>query len=153
MKKYLILLVALAMVLGLSGIAMAAGGPLDPTTVPPTVVSDTIPVTATVGSYAAITSIDGIALTFSGAANEIVAGTDTINVERNRSVNVGIVTTLLTLTGGTDTITTSVSPVSTDLVGRGSSNIDVEVTGTTGAISAQAAGDYAGVVTITVSAI
>ena len=147
MKKYLILLVALAMVLGISGIAMATEG------TPP--ITDNIAVTATVGSYAAITGIEGITINHSGAANTTASGSDTITVERNCSVSVAVSTTTLTL--GTDTLTTAVTidggaiPV-TDL-GKGIADHVISVSATTGAISAQAAGDYSATVTVTVSAV
>jgi hypothetical protein len=149
MKKYLSILVALVMVLGLSGKAMATAG--NPTAIGG--VTGTIDVTATVASYAAITGLDTITIpVFTGYAGEIENGSDTFSVERNRSVNVAISVTPLTGPDG-DTILTSVTPENTDLLGRGLDNIDVIVSGTLGAISDQAAGDYSATVTVTVSAI
>ena len=139
MKKYLVVLMALVMVLGFSGKAMGLA-------------TANIPVTATVASFAAITDIGIISLAFTGAADQEVTGSDIITVERNTSVNVAISTTTLTGPGG-DTILTSVSPEFTSLVGAGISDIEVEVTGTTGAISEQSAGVYTATVTVTVSAI
>lgn len=143
MKKFLTILVAIVMALGFSGTAMASS-----------LATGTIGVTATVAPFAAITGIDGISLSFSGIANQTVSGTDTITVERNTSVNIIASTSTLTGPGG-DTIATSVTPdVLTALPpGKGIGDVNITVTGETGAISAQAAGAYSATVTVTVSAI
>jgi hypothetical protein len=147
MKKYLSILVALLMVLGLSGKAMATV--LD---------TETIPVTATVANHAAITDIDGITLVFDGTANQTATGSDIISVETNTNVEIAVSTTNLTGPGG-DAISTSVTIGGFSFVTQnyvqaaGPVAHTVEVSGTTGAISAQAAGDYSATVTVTVSAI
>lgn len=145
MKKYLVILVALVMVLGLSGMAMAA---LD---------SKTIAVTASVADFAEITSVTITVDPFSGAANELKSGSGVIHVEANRNVSTAVSTTNLSQIIGlvTYTIPTTVtigggSSVSQGISG-GKAAHTVTVSGTTGAISAQAAGSYSATVTVTVS--
>lgn len=141
MAKILGILMAGVMVLGLPGMVMAQ------------LASGQIPVTATVGQYAAVTGIDTITITFTGAANEVKSGSDDVTIERNCNVGVSVeVTQPLTGPGGA-TIDTTASVTPTSLQGPGISDVTVTVTGTLGAISAQPAGSYSAVVTLTVYAI
>ncbi|MEW6378679.1 MAG: hypothetical protein AB1611_03605 [bacterium] len=116
--------------------------------------SKTINVTATVLEYAEITGdLSAMELAFSGAANESLSDTNIIHVETNCAATVSVTATPLThMNGGT---------ITTEVTIDGTSSIDVDVqhngdhsvtiTGTTGAISAQEAGEYGSVITITVA--
>ena len=164
MKKYLILLVALAMVLGLSGMAMALEGNLP--------VSDTIGVTATVADYAAITpSASDSVYTLTGAAGDDDTVSLSASIETNCDASVAMSATQLVNTAS-DVIDTTYAvtapnalangsfdpdPLATtyvDSLSRGTYSYSVTGTATLGAISAQAAGsDYSATVTVTVSSI
>jgi hypothetical protein len=152
MRKYLILLVALAMVLGLTGIAMAG----DITTAP-------ITVNATVANYAAITNIlSPSTLVFTGEANQTKTSNDgSATVETNCDVSVSVAVTAALSDGAGSTISTitaiddndfPLTPVtSVSQSKKTSTTHTIGVSGTTGAISGQAAGSYSGTITITVS--
>jgi len=157
MRKYLILLVALAMVLGISGMAMA----LD---------TEEIAVTATVSDYAAITPTvtDGL-YDLDGSAGDFDTVSLSASIETNCDATVGMSATQLT--NGSDVIDTvynvDVGPGSFDpdptattysdsatITGKGTYVYNVTGTATLGAISAQAAGtNYGATITVTVSAI
>ena len=167
MKKYLILLVALAMVLGITSVAMALEGNLP--------VSDTIGVTATVADYAAITpSASDSVYTLTGAAGDDDTVSLSASIETNCDASVAMSATQLVNTAS-DVIDTTYAvtapnalangsfdpdPLATtyadslSITGRGTYSYSVTGTATLGAISAQAAGsDYSATVTVTVSSI
>lgn len=149
MRKYLILLVALVIVLGISGIAMAQ---------PPWPVN----VSATVNQYCSVTAIVAPGpLTFVGTLNEIqFAENGSLTKECNVATTLwATVTTPLTASTG-QTINTQTkldsgvwgSPVSVLNPYTGaSSNHTLGVWGQLGAIAAQPAGGYLGVITVTVT--
>ena len=158
MKKYLILLVALAMVLGISGIAMAQ---LD---------TESIGVSASVSDYAAITpSASDSVYTLDGSASDSDTVSLSASIETNCNASVAMSATQLT--NGSDVIDTvynvDVGPGSFDpdptattysdsatITGKGTYVYNVTGTATLGAISAQAAGtNYGATITVTVSAI
>ena len=157
MRKYLIALVALAMVLGLSGMAVA----LD---------TEEIGVTATVADYAAITpSASDSVYTLTGAAGDNDTVSLSASIETNCDATVGM--SASRLTNGTyyiDTVYNVTSPIvgsfdpdptattysdSATITGKGIYVYNVTGTATLGAISGQSAGDYSATVTVTVSSI
>ena len=159
MKKYLILLVALAMVLGISGIAMAQ---LD---------TESIGVSASVSDYAEITlSGDDLLYDLDGSAGDSDTVSLSASIETNCDASVAMSATQLT--NGNDVINTvydvnagagsfdpdTVPPTtytdSTTITGKGTYDYNVTGTATLGAISGQSAGtNYSATVTVTVSAI
>ncbi|MEW6675937.1 MAG: hypothetical protein AB1348_08070 [Nitrospirota bacterium] len=162
MRKYLTLLVALAMVLGLSGVAMAQ---LD---------TKNIQVTATVADYAEITaSCSDSIYTLSGAAGATDGISCSASIETNCDASVSMSATRLT--NGTDFIDTAYSVTAPNssangtfdpdplaityldngvsIIAKGTYTYSVTGTATLGAISAQAAGNYSATITVTVSSI
>ena len=126
--------------------------------------TETLDVTATVLSHAAITGMgegDEITMQHSGAAATSVDATCDIDVETNYAINVSVLATTLTLEAS-NTLTTSVQ-ISNDGGTTYQTNWNqdtktnkaykVKLTGTTGDnIKDQAAGQYTSDITVTVAA-
>ena len=113
-----------------------------------------------VGKYAAITNLDDFVLTttdVSGAAGAVYTGSDSFNLESNTQVHVSV--SGGDLSNGSNSIPTSYNlngagmqfDTAADSVHNGAHTIAASAQ--LGAISAQKAGGYSSVITVTVSAI
>ncbi|MFA5353958.1 MAG: hypothetical protein WC291_07000 [Thermodesulfovibrionales bacterium] len=145
MKKILSTILAAGMVLGLSGMAMAGD-----------LATGTANVSAYVADYAAITGLGDITIDpFTGTAGEEQSGSDMFHVETNCAATITVSGTQLTQVEDTIATTFDVdnAGLSTPVAAKSNADHTVTVTGTLGAISGQASGNYSSTVTVTVSTI
>lgn len=164
MKKLFVCLLALTFVMGMSVTSFAAYGSLGS-------ISDSIDVTAEVGEYAEIIAGEGLDFDFDGSDSEVESDSTSFTVESNCDIDLDFETTALS--NETDFINVDYSVDSSlidpaltfntfDTTNNSSINeaqgqdnevvtYDVAADATLGAISAQAAGSYDALMTITVS--
>jgi len=122
--------------------------------------SDSATVSMSVAQYAALTGLDDFSLTTSdtdGAAGSVYSGSDAFNLESNAQVRVSL--SGGDLTSGSDSVSTSYSlddggtTFDTTADSVHSAAHTVSASATLGAISAQKAGAYSTVITLTVAAL
>jgi hypothetical protein len=122
--------------------------------------SDSATVSMSVGLYASLTGLDDFVLTTSdtdGSAGAIYSGSDNFNLESNGQVRVSM--SGGDLSNGTDSVSTTYaldgSGTTFDTTADAVHNAahSVSASATLGAISAQKAGGYSGVITLTVSSL
>jgi hypothetical protein len=122
--------------------------------------SDSANVTMSVGLYASLTGLDDFVLTTSdtdGSAGAVYSGSDNFNLESNGQVRVSL--TGGDLSNGSESVSTSYSldgsgmtfDTTADSVHNASHSVSASAT--LGEISAQKAGGYSGVITLTVSSL
>ena len=122
--------------------------------------SDSATVSMSVAQYAALTGLDDFVLSTTdtdGAAGSVYSGSDSFNLESNAQVRVSL--SGGDLSNGTDSVSTSYSldgsgttfDTTADSVHNASHS--VAASATLGAISAQKAGSYSAVITLTVAAL
>lgn len=167
MKKIFVLILALVFIIGVSAVSMANEGSLEDGAT----VSDTIDVTAEVGQYASVIAGEDMAFDFVGSAEEEAQASSSFNVESNCDVDLDV--SVGALTNGTDYIAVEYiigdpANLTIDTLADGTAGSDslaevqgqddgvvsyaVDATAILGQISAQAAGAYNAVMTITVAA-
>lgn len=122
--------------------------------------SDTATVNMNIGLYAALTGLDDFTLATNdadGSAGAVYTGNDTFNLESNGQVRVNLEGG--NLSNGADSVSTAYqldgAGITFDTASRSVHNAEhtVAAAATLGEISAQQAGAYSGVITLTVSAI
>lgn len=122
--------------------------------------SDSATVSMNVGLFAALTGLDNFTLTTSdsdGSAGAVYSGSDSFNLESNGQVRVSLAGA--DLSNGSDDVSTAYNldsngvtfDTAADLVHNSAHSVSADAT--LGAISAQAAGAYSSVITLTVSAL
>lgn len=122
--------------------------------------SDSATVSMSVAQYAALTGLDDFVLSTTdtdGASGSVYSGSDSFNLESNAQVRVSL--SGGDLSNGTDSVSTSYSlddggttfDTTADSVHNASHS--VAASATLGAISAQKAGSYSAVITLTVAAL
>ena len=122
---------------------------------------DTATVSMNVGLFAALTGLDDFVLTTTdpdGSAGAVYNGNDSFNLESNGQVRVALSGGNLESAGGTEVATTYALDSSGTTFDTASNSVhnashSVSAQATLGAISAQEAGGYSSVITLTVSAI